>query len=93
MVYAYGIPQVTVKWFFNCCCMLVSSRIAKQLIFFKPVFHFNRTVPKRTENVPKRTGEHAQIEKRFINHVLPGVFSYQNEKFVTSQLFGVLRKY
>ena len=27
---------------------------------FKPVFHFARTVP-------KRTGEHAQIEKRFIN--------------------------
>ena len=26
----------------------------------KPVFHFNRTVP-------KPTGEHAQIEKRFIN--------------------------
>jgi hypothetical protein len=26
----------------------------------KPVFHFTRIVP-------KRTGEHAQIEKRFIN--------------------------
>jgi hypothetical protein len=26
-------------------------------------------------------------------HVLPGVFAYQNKKFVTSQLFGVLRKY
>ena len=51
----------------------------------KPVFHFARIVP-------KRTGEHAQIEKRFINHVLPGVFAYQNEKFAASQLFGVLRK-
>jgi hypothetical protein len=27
---------------------------------FKPIFHFARIVP-------KRTGEHAQIEKRFIN--------------------------
>ena len=52
----------------------------------KPVFHFARIVP-------KRTGEHAQIEKRFINHVLPGVFAYQNKKIVASQLFGVLRKY
>jgi hypothetical protein len=55
-------------------------------IGLKPVFHFARIVP-------KRTGEHAQIEKRFIKHVLPGVFAYQNKKFVASQLFGVLRKY
>jgi hypothetical protein len=45
----------------------------------KPVFHFARIV--------------AQIDKRFINHVLPGVFAYQNKKFVASQLFGVVRKY
>jgi hypothetical protein len=54
--------------------------------FLKPVFHFARIVA-------KRTGEHAQIDKRFINHVLPGVFAYQNKKFVASQLFGVVRKY
>ena len=53
----------------------------------KPVFHFARIVA-------KRTGEHAQIEKRFINpRTSPGVFAYQNKKFVASQLFGVLRKY
>jgi hypothetical protein len=67
--------------------MLSITRSARQIIL-KPVFHFARIVP-------KRTGEHAQIEKRFINPrtVLPGVFAYQNKKFVASQLFGVLRKY
>jgi hypothetical protein len=46
-------------------------------------FHFNHTVP-------KRTGEHAQIEKRLIN---PGVLAYQNEKSVASQLFGVTNQH
>ena len=50
------------------------------------VLHYNRTVP-------KCTGEHAKIEKRLTIHILPGVFAYYNEKFVSSQLFGVLRKY
>jgi hypothetical protein len=31
--------------------------------------------------------------KEVYKHVLPGVFAYQNKKFVASQLFGVLRKY
>jgi hypothetical protein len=35
--------------------------------------------------VAKRTGEHAQIEKRLKIHVLPDVFAYQNKKFVASQ--------
>jgi hypothetical protein len=37
----------------ECIFTLSESRV-------KPVFHFTRIVP-------KRTGEHAQIEKRFIN--------------------------
>jgi hypothetical protein len=35
-------------------------RFRQERIALKPVFHFARIVP-------KRTGEHAQIEKRFIN--------------------------
>jgi hypothetical protein len=50
------------------------SAVPLRLLPVKPVFHFARIVP-------KRAGEHAQIEKRFINP-LPGVFAYQNEKFV-----------
>ena len=53
----------------------------------KPVFHFARIVA-------KRTGEHAQIEKRFINPRTSGCIRVsENKRFVACQLFGVLRKY
>ena len=69
---------------------LISSARNKLMTTIKPVFHFARTVS-------KRTGEHAKIEKRFINPRTSGcirrLFAYENEKFVASQLFGVLRKY
>ena len=40
--------------------------------------------------VPKNGGK-LRREKGKLIHVLPGVFAYQNEKFVASQLFHGLR--
>jgi hypothetical protein len=62
---------------FDCLWQPISSQVLICLhtprITLKPVFHFARIVP-------KRTGEHAQIEKRFINprhFQLPGVFVWK----------------
>ena len=65
----------------NILAFVYRMPLVSQLIFsffggggrLKPVFHFNRTVP-------KRTGEHAQIEKGFINPRTSGYIRVSKRK-------------